>query len=329
MLSLGPLNKLRNTFALNPTNEYSGHQSKILTLGWSSDGTKLASGSADKTSRVWKDIHRLGSNGVTSVELKGHTGDVDQLCWDPIHPEALVTASTDKSIRIWDLREAPYKSRQIVTSGENINVCWSPDGKTIAVGNKEDRISFIDPRGGSDGKNKYIWHDLHYDGVEINEISWNWAGDLFFMTTGKGRVKIVGFPSFELVHEIAAHTANCFCIEFDPKGRYFATGGADCIASIWDLQEFACMRSFTRLDWPVRAIGFSHDGELIATGSEDNMIDISSVESGELVHTLPCDAAVNSVAWHPSKHILAYAGDDQGPSNFKGNLRVFGALEAS
>ena len=26
----------------------------------------------------------------------------------------------------------------VATKGENINIDWSPDGKTIAVGNKED-----------------------------------------------------------------------------------------------------------------------------------------------------------------------------------------------
>lgn len=30
--------------------------------------------------------------------------------------------------------------------GENINICWSPDGKCIAVGNKDDLIAFIDTR---------------------------------------------------------------------------------------------------------------------------------------------------------------------------------------
>ena len=30
--------------------------------------------------------------------------------------------------------------------GENINICWSPDGKCIAVGNKADLIAFIDMR---------------------------------------------------------------------------------------------------------------------------------------------------------------------------------------
>lgn len=34
----------------------------------------------------------------------------------------------------------------IGTRGENINISWSPDGNTIAVGNKEDLVTFIDAR---------------------------------------------------------------------------------------------------------------------------------------------------------------------------------------
>ena len=35
---------------------------------------------------------------------KVHSGSVDQLCWHPSKPEVLVTASGDKTIRIWDVR---------------------------------------------------------------------------------------------------------------------------------------------------------------------------------------------------------------------------------
>ncbi|KAJ1556018.1 hypothetical protein HK405_008775, partial [Cladochytrium tenue] len=71
-----------------------------------------------------------------AIELKGHQGDVDQLVWDPVDPERLATASVDKTVRIWDVRQ-PMKARNVIqTQGENINIAWSPDGKTIAVGNK-------------------------------------------------------------------------------------------------------------------------------------------------------------------------------------------------
>jgi WD40 repeat protein len=41
---------------------------------------------------------------VKDIELKGHTDSVDQLCWDPKHPETVATAAADKTIRLWDAR---------------------------------------------------------------------------------------------------------------------------------------------------------------------------------------------------------------------------------
>jgi THO complex subunit 3 len=38
------------------------------------------------------------------VTFRGHGDSVDQLCWHPKHPDQLVTASGDKTIRMWDAR---------------------------------------------------------------------------------------------------------------------------------------------------------------------------------------------------------------------------------
>ena len=54
------------------------------------------------------------------------------------------------------------------------------------------------------------------------------------------------YPELKTQHVLNAHPANCICIEFDPKGRYFATGSADALVSIWDLDEFVCVRTLSR-----------------------------------------------------------------------------------
>ena len=72
--------------------------------------------------------------------------------------------------------------------GENINICWSPDGQTIAVGNKDDVVTFIDakthrPRAEEQFK------------FEVNEISWNNDNDMFFLTNGNGCINILRYSS--------------------------------------------------------------------------------------------------------------------------------------
>lgn len=40
------------------------------------------------------------------------------------------------------------------------------------------------------------------------------------------------------------------------------------------------MRTFSRLDYPIRTMSFSHDGSLLASASEDLVIDVAHVETG-------------------------------------------------
>lgn len=97
------------------------------SVGWNSDGKKLASGSFDKSVAIYTlDRERLSKD----TTLKGHTGSVDQICWNSINPDLLSTASGDKTVRIWDMR-SPSRPTIIPTKGENINITWSPDEKTI------------------------------------------------------------------------------------------------------------------------------------------------------------------------------------------------------
>ena len=51
----------------------------------------------------------------------------------------------------------------------------------------------------------------------------------------------------KLLHVLQAHPANCLCIEFDPSGKYFAVGSADALVSLWDVNELACIKTFSHL----------------------------------------------------------------------------------
>ena len=88
-----------------------------------------------------------------------------------------------------------------------MNIAWSPKGETIAVGNKDDLISFIDC------KNYKIRLEKQFK-FEVNEICWNNDGDYFFLTTGLGTLQVMTYPEVSKIDELEAHTANCIAIQF-------------------------------------------------------------------------------------------------------------------
>ncbi|XP_035207449.1 THO complex subunit 3-like [Stegodyphus dumicola] len=280
--------------------EYQAHSSKVHSINWNSDGRRLASGSYDRTVCLFVlDRDRLSKEYV----FKGHGDSVDQLCWHPTNPDLLATASLDKTVRIWDARFQKSVAT-VQTKGENINICWSPNGQTIAVGNKEDLVTFIDVR-----THKVI-ADQQFK-FEVNELSWNNDNSYFFLTNGQGCIYILSYPDLQIKHILNAHPANCICIEFDKTGKYFATGSVDALVSLWDVETLVCVRTFSRLEWPVRTISFSYDSCMLASASEDHLVDIADVNTGEKIAEVPCESPTFTVAWHPKRYLLAFACDDK------------------
>ncbi|XP_016113528.1 THO complex subunit 3-like [Sinocyclocheilus grahami] len=152
----------------NKSREFPAHNAKVHSVAWSCDGKRLASGSFDKTASVFVlEKDRL----VKENNYRGHGDSVDQLCWHPTNPDLFVTASGDKTIRIWDVRTTKCMAT-VSTKGENINICWSPDGQTIAVGNKDDVVTFIDAKTHRPRAEEQFKFEIDIAEVETGEKLW-------------------------------------------------------------------------------------------------------------------------------------------------------------
>ena len=73
-----------------------GHRSEVLSVSWSPDGARLATGSADGTAKVWD-----AAGGREPLTLMGHAREVSSVSWSP-DGTRLATGSDDGTAKVWD-----------------------------------------------------------------------------------------------------------------------------------------------------------------------------------------------------------------------------------
>ncbi|KAJ3897008.1 WD40-repeat-containing domain protein, partial [Lentinula edodes] len=122
-----------------------GHEYWVDSVAFSPDGTRIVSGSADKTLRIWN--ARTGAQ--IGVPLQGHEHWVNSVAFSP-DGTRIVSGSADKTLRIWNARTGaqigvPLQGHEDPAS----SVAFSPDGTRIVSGSYDKTLRIWDARTGA------------------------------------------------------------------------------------------------------------------------------------------------------------------------------------
>ena len=93
-----------------------GHESNVMSVAFSPDGSRIVSGSVDSTVRLW-DV----ASGEELAVLKGHEGSVMSVAFSP-DGSRIVSGSWDNTVRLWD-----------AASGEELAVLTGHESNVISV----------------------------------------------------------------------------------------------------------------------------------------------------------------------------------------------------
>jgi WD40 repeat protein len=117
-----------------------GHSERVNSVVFSPNGTKIVSGSADKTIRVWS----VMTQASIGEPLNGHTDVIRSVAFTQ-DGAFIVSGSYDKTIRVWDIKtgiEACEPLRGHISPVTS--VACSPDGVHIVSGSSDQTVRLWD-----------------------------------------------------------------------------------------------------------------------------------------------------------------------------------------
>jgi len=158
-----------------------------------------------------------------------------------------VSASNDRSFRVWDTRKPKSLVHTERTKEEIIDALFSPYGSTetdvgqsssyLATCNFSEEISFYETR---------MWKmvkQIKYK-TEVSHFAWDNTGNGFLVADANGNISVFNGQTLKqpplTVLSGIHNNIRCEAVAFHPSNNYFVTGGHDSLIAFWDLDELLC-----------------------------------------------------------------------------------------
>ena len=217
------------------------------------------------------------ATGETILELDGHTSTINALAFSPDDAQ-LVSGSSDHTMRFWDVVTGKEVRRvEFGNSNGVLALCYSPDGKSIAVESTAhsrifdtlrgdwqqslneghtDRVSCVEfsPSGGlmvsgSADQTVRFWDEKTGQGLATVEaggsvlaLSFPSDGKVVAAALDRNRVVVIDVMTRQKCYEIATAAA-VRGLSVSPNAEMIAVSLQNSFVELLDVSSFACLRS--------------------------------------------------------------------------------------
>lgn len=280
---------------------YSGHTDSINCLAFSLDGTQVATGSDDRSIRVWE----LQSGQLRKL-LNEHQKGVTALEFGP-DGTTLISGDAEGAVILWDLvtGQAMQKLEGLLSPVTDVHL--SSSSEKLALASSLDGTAKIWETQSGQGK---LLRNLDHGGIPVVRAAFERNGKVVTWTNNgvtsqwdlettqapatsryptsildvavspsdprlvvaaqdERFARVLSKTTGENLGRLLGHNGFVTCVDYSPDGSLIATGSKDRAVMLWDSTRGDRLQTLKGHGREITSLRFSRDGRKLLTASKD------------------------------------------------------------
>jgi WD40 repeat protein len=239
------------------------------------------------------------------IRLAEHDGAVRSVFFSP-DGMRVVTASDDKTARIWDARTGASLSNLLGHEKAVNSAAFSPEGTRIVTASDDGTACIWDAKSGT---KLHCLKDKDEDNGIVHDAVFSPDGKRVVAAYDDKKARIWNASTYELVRKWTADGV-VYSAVYSPDGKRIVTASRDKTARIWDAQTGKLLRVLRGHTDEVNYAAYSPDGKGIVTTSEDGSVRIWDADTREQRMKVAYSDPVHAAAFSPDGKRIVTASYD-------------------